>query len=126
MNSSATEQFLTLHEFVSAAHSKLPDSAWAYIVGGTETETTVRRNRQALDALALRPRVLNDVSSIDCTSEVFGVASRLPVFLCPVGGLESLNPDGAMAVARAADAFGIPMLLSSVSDWTPERNAVVP
>ncbi len=120
MSSSTQEQFLTLHEFVSAARFKLPDSAWAYIMGGTETETTVRQNRKALDSLALRPRVLNDVSAIDCSSTVFGNFSRLPVFLCPVGGLEVLDPKGALAVATAADNFGIPMLLSSVSDWTPE------
>jgi len=118
---SATEEFLTLHEFVISARAKLPDNAWAYIMGGTETETTLRRNRQALDALALRPRVLNDVSCIDCTSDVFGISSRLPVFLCPVGGLEAFDPKGAMAVATAADSFGIPMLLSSVSSWTPEN-----
>lgn len=120
MTNNLTEQFLTLQEFIEAAHQKLPDNAWAYIVGGTETETTLRRNRQSLDELALRPRVLNDVSDIDCSTKLFGRSARLPVLLCPVGGLESFDPDGALAVAQAAKTFGIPMMLSSVSDWTPE------
>ena len=114
-----TERFLTLHEFVIEARSKLPDTTWAYIMGGTETESTVRRNRQALDSLALRPRVLNDVSSVDCTARLFGVSSRLPVFLCPIGGLEAMDPGGALGVATAAESFGVPMLLSSVSTWSP-------
>ncbi len=115
------EQFLTLHEFVAAARARLSDNAWAYIAGGTETETTLRQNRRALDSLGLRPRVLNDVSSIDCNHRLFGVDSRLPVFLCPVGGLETFDETGALAVATAAHAFGVPMLLSSVSDWSPEQ-----
>lgn len=78
------EQFLTLQELVVEARSKLADNAWAYIVGGAETETSLRRNRLALDSLALRPRVLNDVSEIDTAAELFGSPSRLPVFLCPV------------------------------------------
>ena len=112
------EQFLTLQELVIEARSKLADNGWAYIVGGAETETSLRRNRLALDSLALRPRVLNDVSEIDTAAELFGSPSRLPVFLCPVGGLESFNPDGAMAVAKGATAFGVPMMLSSVSEWS--------
>lgn len=119
MSSADEEQFLTLHEFVLKARENLDDNSWAYVMGGAETESSVRRNRMALDSLALRPRVLNDVSTIDCTSRQFGVPSRLPVFLCPVGGLEALHPDGALAVAKAASAFSVPMLISSVSQWSP-------
>lgn len=115
------QEFLTLHELVVAAHKKLPDSAWAYITGGTETETTMRRNRAAIDSLVLRPRVLNDVSSVDCTYTLFGAPVRLPVFLCPVGGLEAFDPQGAMSVAIAAKSFGVPLLLSSVSEWSPTK-----
>jgi glycolate oxidase len=114
----APEEFLTLHEIIEAARHNLSDNIWTYITGGTETETTLRRNRVAIDALALRPRVLNDVSEIDCTTRLFDVNSRLPVFLCPVGGLEHIHPEGAKAVAAGAAEFGVPMLLSSVSDWS--------
>jgi len=110
----ATE-FLTLHEFAAAALARLDDNGWEYLTGGTETETTVRRNRHALDTIALRPRVLRDVSRVDCTTTLFGKPARLPVLLAPVGGLETCDPDGAVAVARGAGAFGVPMMLSSVS-----------
>lgn len=121
MNNAESQRFLTLHEFVIAARQQLPDTAWAYIIGGADTETSMRRNRAAIDSLALLPRVLNDVSSIDCTGIPLGVSSRLPIVLCPVGGLEAFNPDGGLAVAQAARSFGVPMMLSSVSDWTPTQ-----
>ena len=58
-------EFLTLHEFVAAARTRLDANGWDYLVGGAETETTVARNRLALDRIALRPRVLVDVTEID-------------------------------------------------------------
>ena len=50
--------FMTLHEVIRKARQKLNNDDWDYIVGGTETETTLRRNRMALDSIALRLRVL--------------------------------------------------------------------
>ncbi len=111
-------EFLTLHEFVAAARARLDANGWDYLTGGTETETTVRRNRHALDTIALRPRVLRDVSAVDCTASLFGHTARLPVLLAPVGGLETFDPEGAVAVARGAGGFGIPAMVSSVSPRT--------
>lgn len=123
MSDELTEQFQTLQEFVAAARNRLADPQWEYVIGGTETEMAMRRNRLALDSLALRPRVLNDVSSIDTTTQLLGRTSRLPVVLCPIGGLESFDADGALSVARAASRFGVPMMLSSVSKWSIEQVA---
>ena len=61
----AQQQFLTLQEIVFAARRNLAPGPWNYLIGATETETTQRRNRQALDSIAFRPRVLNDVSKIN-------------------------------------------------------------
>ncbi len=116
-------EFLTLQEIVAAARRNLPPGPWAYLVGGSETETTARRNRQALDALAFRPRVLRDVSRIDSTARVLGRAARLPVLLAPIGGLEALVEGGAAAAARAAAPFGIPLMLSSVCQPGLEQTA---
>ena len=75
MSSGLEDRFQTLHEIVVAARHALAPGPWDYLVGGTETETTLRRNRQALDSVAFRPRVLRDVSSIDST----GTWLRQPV-----------------------------------------------
>jgi isopentenyl diphosphate isomerase/L-lactate dehydrogenase-like FMN-dependent dehydrogenase len=114
MGPSLEERFQTLHEVVKVARASLPAEAWDYLVGGTETETTLRRNRQALDAVALRPRVLRDVSRIACTTRLFWRSLRLPVFLAPIGSIESFTPGGGATAARGAAAFGVPLMLSSV------------
>src|SRR5579862_4408422 len=83
----AGTHFQTLHEIVAKARANLNQNDWDYIVGATETETTLRRNRLALDSLGLRPRVLRDVSNVDATVTAFGRRLRLPVVLAPVGSL---------------------------------------
>ena len=110
----AADDFQTLHEIVAKARQNLNQNDWDYIVGATETETTLRRNRLALDQLAFRPRVLRDVSAVDATVTAFGRQLRLPVVLAPVGALESFHADAAAAVTRAAQEFGVAHMLSSV------------
>lgn len=107
--------FQTLHEFVEAARRNLPPHIYDYLIGGTETETTVRRNRAAIDSIALRPRVLRDVSHVDCTRPFLGRKLRMPVMLAPVGSLESFHPGGAAEAHRGAAEFGIPIIVSSVT-----------
>jgi glycolate oxidase len=108
------EKYLTLQEIVAAAHRNLAPGPWGYLIGGTETETTVRRNRHALDAIGFRPRVLRDMRRIDAGAGVLGARVRLPVLIAPVGGVESFAEGGGAAVARASAAFGVPQMLSSV------------
>jgi len=108
---------------VAAARANLAPGPWSYLIGGAETETTVRRNRQALDSIAFRPRVLRDVSRIDSSSMFFGKKTRLPVMLAPIGGLESIVDGGAAAAARAAAQFGVPQMLSSVCQPGLEQTA---
>jgi glycolate oxidase len=123
MNAPVEQQFLTLQEIVEAARRNLQPGPWSYLVGGAETETTVKRNRQALDSIAFRPRVLRDVSRIDATARILGRPSRLPLLLAPIGGLESLAEGGAAAAARAATQFGVPTMLSSVCQPGLEQTA---
>ena len=109
------EPYQNLHEFIRKARANLNQNAWDYIVGAAETETTMRRNRMALDEIAFRPRVLRDVAEVDASVERFGRRLRLPVVLAPVGALEIFDPAGAASVARGAGTFGAAHMLSSVS-----------
>ena len=111
-----TSPFLTLHELVKKARQKLNHDNWDYIVGGAETETTLRRNRLALDSLAFRPRVLRDVSHIDASTKFLGRSLRLPLVLAPIGGLELFAPEGGGAAVKAAQQFGVAHMLSSVCE----------
>ena len=108
-------KFQALHEIVHAARDKLERNTWDYLRGGTETETTLKRNRASLDAIAFRPRVLRDVRKVDTGATVMGKKMRLPICLAPIGSLESFDPEGGVAAMRAASAFGCALMLSSVS-----------
>ena len=119
----AVNDFQTLHEVVAAAHRALDRNMWDYLVGGTGTETTLRRNRLALDRIGFRPRVLEDVSRIDTGADWMGHRLRLPVALAPVGGLDSMGQDGGVTVAQGAGLAGVPFFLSSVSEQPMEQVA---
>ena len=123
MPSNLDEQFQTLHEIARAARRNLADGPWDYMMGGTETETTLRRNRAAIDAIAFRPRVLRDTSKVDSTSTFMGRPVRLPVMLAPVGSVESFTPGGGATSAKASGAFGVPHMLSSACNPGLEATA---
>ena len=106
-------EFLTLHEIVKQAESNLTKNDWDYLIGGSETETTLKRNRQALDALALRPKVLTDVSEVNVAGALLGHRMRIPVLLAPIGSLQVFEGGGGVSVANAAHEFGTMMMLSS-------------
>ena len=110
-----TGDYQCLHEFIPAARANVDSNIWGYLIGATESETTMRRNRAALDAIALRPRVLRDVSKVDATTTFLGMKLRLPVMLAPVGSLESFHAGGAATAGRGATEFGIPIIVSSVT-----------
>ena len=115
IQASVTE-FMNLHEFVTKARQNLSQNHWDYIVGAAETETTLRRNRMALDAIAFRPRILTDVSRVDASVERFGRKLRMPVMLAPVGSLECFHPGAAAEIVRATGEFGIAHMVSSVTE----------
>jgi glycolate oxidase len=115
------DRFQTLHEIIRAARLNLNQNLWDYVVGATATETTMLRNRHALDRIGFRPRVLNDVSHVDASATLFGHKTTLPVMLAPVGGLDQLGQGGGMTVARGAGLAGVGFLISSVTNQTIEE-----
>jgi isopentenyl diphosphate isomerase/L-lactate dehydrogenase-like FMN-dependent dehydrogenase len=115
MAESLESRFQNLHEFVTQARTNLDRNNWDYLIGGSETETTLARNRLALDAIGFRPRVLRDVSNVDCSSTLLGKKLRIPVLCAPVGSLEVFEPGGGATVAEATRIFGNGIILSSVS-----------
>ena len=110
----AARNALTLHELVVAARRNLGGSVWDYLVGGAETETSVKRNRQALDSVAFRPRVLTDVSEVRAGGSLLGHDLRIPVILAPIGSLQLFEEGGGATAGKAAEDFGIMNFVSSV------------
>ena len=109
------DRFQNLHEIVAAARAKLDRNVWDYLIGGAETETTVRRNRLAIDSLALRPRILRDVNHTDTSGKFLGRTLKMPVALAPIGSIERFDAGACAAVADAAGTFGCAMFQSSVA-----------
>ena len=102
-------------DFREAARRKLPRFLFEYIDGGSYSETTLRRNVDDLAGIALRQRVLRDVSQIDLSTELFGARQAMPVALAPIG-LAGLNARrGETQAVRAAEKAGVPFTLSTVS-----------
>ncbi len=115
--------FVTNQEIIMAARRNLTDNVWHYLTGGAESETTMYRNRFGFDSLAFRPRVLVDVSKVDPSTNVLGHSLAIPVMLAPIGSLQSITPEGGVAVAKAAAEFGTINFVSSVTEPSLEEIA---
>ena len=111
---SMSTDFMTLHEIVKAARANLSHGVWDYLIGGAESETSLKRNRLAFDRRALKARVLNDVSEVSVDRNVLGVPLRIPVLLAPIGSIQVFESGGGASVAAAAETFGVMQILSSV------------
>ena len=102
-------------DYRELARRRLPRFLFDYLDGGSYAEVTLRRNVAALEAIALRQRVLRDVSRLDLSTNLFGQEMRLPIALAPIG-LAGMNARrGETQAARAAAKAGIPFCLSTVS-----------
>ncbi|WP_068089341.1 FMN-dependent L-lactate dehydrogenase LldD [Novosphingobium rosa] len=102
-------------DYRELARRRLPPFLFEYIDGGSYAEVTLRRNVADLEDIALRQRVLNDVSALDLSTTLFGHQQSLPVALAPIG-LAGMNARrGETQAVRAANAANVPFCLSTVS-----------
>jgi L-lactate dehydrogenase (cytochrome) len=110
-------------DFREAARRRLPRFLFDYIDGAAYSEVTSRRNVEDLAGVALRQRVLNDVSAIDTGTTLFGQRWAMPVGLGPVGLSGMYARRGEVQAMRAASAAEIPLCLSTVSVCSIEEVA---
>ena len=102
---------LTLYDLERLAEERLATDYWHIVAGGVGDEITLRRNREAFDAIAIRPRLLTDVTTRDLSTTVLGRRISIPVMVPPAGTQVWAHPDGDVATARAACAYGTVMSL---------------
>jgi L-lactate dehydrogenase (cytochrome) len=102
-------------DYREAARRRLPRFLFDYIDGGAYAENTLRRNVSDLADIALRQRVLRDVSALSLETELFGETLAMPVALAPVGLAGMGARRGEVQAARAACKAGVPMIQSTVS-----------
>ena len=102
-------------DYRAAAQRRLPPFLFHYVDGGAYAEHTLRRNVEDLAGIALRQRVLRDMSELDLQTDLFGETLAMPVALAPVGLTGMFARRGEVQAARAAASRGIPFTLSTVS-----------
>jgi L-lactate dehydrogenase (cytochrome) len=104
----------SVSDYRALAKARLPHFLFEYLDGGSYDEVTLRRNIEDLQSVALKQRVLRDVSSIDLSTELFGKRWAMPVGLGPVGLSGLYARRGEVQAAKAAAAAGVPFALSTL------------
>lgn len=110
-------------DFRELARRRLPHMIFDYIDGGSNSETTLRRNVADFESVLLRQRVLEDVSSLDLRVRTLGQTLAMPVGLSPVGLAGLYRWRGEVQAARAAQAAGVPFCLSTAAICSIEEVA---
>ncbi|MGA6967024.1 MAG: alpha-hydroxy acid oxidase [Xanthobacteraceae bacterium] len=104
-----------IEDLRQVARRKVPRAFFAYAEAGSYSQATLRSNREDLDRIKLRQRILVDVSQRDLTTTIIGEPARLPIALAPIGLCGMQRGDGEILACRAAHAAGIPFTLSTMS-----------
>src|SRR5256885_13639661 len=104
-----------IEDLRQAARRKVPRAFFEYAEAGSYSQETLRANREDLERIKLRQRVLVDVSQRDLTTTIMGERVALPLALAPIGLCGMQHGDGEILACRAAQAAGIPFTLSTMS-----------
>jgi L-lactate dehydrogenase (cytochrome) len=97
------------------ARRKVPRMFYEYADSGSWTESTYRANESDLQKIKLRQRVAVDIEKRTLRTKMVGIDVAMPVALAPIGMLGMQHADGEILAARAAEAFGVPFTLSTMS-----------
>ena len=111
---------LSVLDFEPVARAKLPPWHWAWLSTGGDGGETMRANREGFDRYQIRARRLVDISKIDTSVRLFGQTWETPIYMSPVGGHRTYNPEGELATARAAKAKKHLQVLSTVTTTSVE------
>jgi L-lactate dehydrogenase (cytochrome) len=104
-----------IEDLRQAAHRKVPRAFIDYAEAGSYAEQTLRANRDDLERIKLRQRILCDVSQRSTKTTILGEPAALPLALAPIGLCGMQHGDGEILACRAAQAAGIPFTLSTMS-----------
>jgi lactate 2-monooxygenase len=123
-NISGTDYFpISYEELEQEAKKKMTSGGYGYIRSGAGGEETLKKNRDSFSTYSIVPRTLGDVSNLDTSISLFGRTYPQPFLLAPVGMLKLANDEADLAVAKAAAAYQIPFIQSTVSSYSIEEVA---
>jgi (S)-2-hydroxy-acid oxidase len=118
---SAPEQALNVLDFEPAARNALPPAHFGYLATGVDDDATVRANREGYSRIQIRSRRLVDVEKVDMSVKLLGTAWDSPIVLSPISALKAFNPEGEVAVAKAARSKNHLQIISTVSTSSVEE-----
>ena len=114
----------TIWDLRLVARRHVPRAVFDYTDGAAETETSLRRSREAYARIEFVPSVLRDVSSVDLSTTILGRPSTMPLVFAPTGFTRLMHQEGEPAVTRVAGRLGIPYVLSTLGTTSPEAVAL--
>ena len=109
------ENALTISDLKRMARRRVPKMFFDYADSGAWTEETYRANESDFAKILLRQRVLVDMTERNLGSEMIGEPVSMPVALAPTGLCGMQHADGEILAAQAAETFGVPFCLSTMS-----------
>lgn len=117
---------MTLEEIKALAKEKVKPEVWEWINGGTETESTLQRNRFALEKIMLKLRVLHGLETANTSVKILGRTVETPIIVAPFANTRSIHPEAEMALAKGAEKAGAMMFLGpSIRDSMKQVVAAV-
>ena len=114
---------VAVSDYAAYARTRLNDNAWVYLNSGAGDELTLKGNRQALDALQLRSRVLVDMQGANTQCELWGKRYAYPMWIAPLAYQQLFHADGELATLQAAAAMNTPMIVSTLASTSLESLA---
>ena len=115
----------SVHDLRRIARRRLPRGVFDYIDGGAEDELSLRESTAAFGRITFEPRILRDVAKVELTTTLLGRPLPMPLLLSPTGFGRIADPQGELAVARAAARAGLPYTLSTLGTRSIEEVAAV-
>ncbi|MDG2355407.1 MAG: alpha-hydroxy acid oxidase [Paracoccaceae bacterium] len=119
----------TISDLRNLARRRVPKMFYDYVDSGSWSESTLRANTSDFESIKFRQRVAVDISNRNTSVDIFGVSSKMPCAIAPVGLLGMQHADGEIIASKVAEDFGIPFTLSTMSICSIEdvaRHARVP
>ena len=114
------KEAINVFDFEPVCRQNVPPAHFGYMAAGIDDEATLRANRQDFQKFQLRPRRLVDVSKPSMKTDILGTTYDSPIFICPIGSNKAYNPDGEIAVAKAAKIGNHLQMLSTVATSSVE------
>jgi isopentenyl diphosphate isomerase/L-lactate dehydrogenase-like FMN-dependent dehydrogenase len=109
---------MTLEEIKGVAEQRVKPEVWEWINGGTETESTLQRNRLALEKIRVRLKVIHGLETVNTSVKILGQTVKTPVIVAPFARMNRVHPEAEMAIAKGAEKAGAMMFLGPVSSYS--------